>query len=190
MSGLGALWDWTAFWTAVAAIGTVGSLCFLILQLRQLRRDRRDDYLRALIPSLSLDLYDDRRDLTWIPLRVNAHGGGVAYAVTINLNAPQVVVGPIECGVIPFVREDKTMEVTLPGGLIVHQMSRFVGSIAVGFTDGFGKRHDALQPISSASGPIKITDRLHWHCKACRVHPTDPRESRLRALLNRPLLRT
>jgi hypothetical protein len=117
--------------------------------------------------------------MTALPLRVYADGGGVAYAVVVNLNAPSVFVGPVECGVIRYIREGKPQEIELPGTLILHQQQQFVGSLDIGFTDAFGSRHDAWQPINAASGPVKITDRLHWRCKKCRVHPTDePRQRR------------
>ncbi len=72
-------------WTAVAAIGTVGSLWLLIGQLWLLRRDRRDDYPRALIPFLSMDLYNDNPAVTSTPVRVYVDGRGIAYNVLIDL---------------------------------------------------------------------------------------------------------
>src|SRR5258708_32824535 len=72
-------------WTAVGSIVAVFSLLVVVGQLRQARIDRHDDYLRGLIPFVSIDLYDDGQGIGLIPVRVFPHGGGVAYNVGINL---------------------------------------------------------------------------------------------------------
>src|SRR5438045_3266502 len=71
-------------WAAVGSIVAVFSLLVVVGQLRQTRIDRHDDYLRGLIPFVSIDLYDDGQGIGLIPVRVFAHGGGVAYNVGIN----------------------------------------------------------------------------------------------------------
>ena len=153
-------------WTAVAAIGTVGSLWLLIGQLWLLRRDRRDDYLRALIPFLSMDLYNDNPAVSSTPVRVYVDGGGIAYNVLIDL---RTAVGLIPADrVVRYLREGVWDEVLLPANL----GPGAAGELEIRFVDVFGDEHEAGQPVSCASGPLKTTDRLRWRCKRCRVHPS------------------
>lgn len=154
-------------WTAVAAIGTVGSLWLLIGQLWLLRRDRRDDYPRALIPFLSMDLYNDNPAVTSTPVRVYVDGRGIAYNVLIDL---RTTVGLIPANtVIRYLREGLWDEVLLPGNL----GPGATGQLEIRFVDVFGDEHEAWQPVSCASGSLKTTDRLWWRCKRCRVHPSE-----------------
>ncbi len=166
--------DWIAFWTAFAAIGTVGALLVLFIQLWVLRRDRRNDYLRALIPFVSIDLHDERQGIGRIPVRVHAHGGGVAYNVIINLKSSVLPI-PAIADVIPTLREGASADTVLLGSFSVG----FLGELEIGFIDVFGKRHEAWHTVNCASGPLKPTDWLHWRCKSCRVHPTDATQSGL-----------
>ena len=94
---------------------TVGSLWLLIGQLWLLRRDRRDDYLRALIPFLSIDLYNDNPAVSSTPVRAYVDGRGIAYNILIDL---RTTVGLIPANtVIRYLREGLWDEVLLPGNL-------------------------------------------------------------------------
>jgi hypothetical protein len=160
---------WLDFWTAIMAIGTVGTLAFLSYQLLLLRRDRQVDYLRKLIPFLSMDLYSDSTAIALdrIPIRLHADGEGIAYGVIINLASSE----PKALGttVIRNVRVGSPGEGYLPG----HLPTPFGGDLELVFTDAYGKHHKAWQSVNSASGPLKVTDWLHWYCDDCRVHPYD-----------------
>jgi hypothetical protein len=154
-------------WAAVGSIVAVFSLLVVVGQLRQTRIDRHDDYLRGLIPFVSIDLYDDGQGIGLIPVRVFAHGGGVAYNVGINLFSSALPMPSI--GTAPSLREGAPGEIVLRGGL----PARFIGRLEIGFFDVFGGRHEAWHTVNCASGPLKPTDWLHWRCLNCRVHPTD-----------------
>ncbi len=157
-------WNWITLWTAVAAIGTVGSLWLLIIQMILLRRDRLDDYLRRLIPFLSMDLYSDAASPSSIPVRVHADGGGIAYNVIINLVSPNLPMPAT--GKSRYLREGKPEDVSLQGNL----PNPFGGELDIGFTDVLGSRHNGWQPVNCASGPLKTTGHLQWRCTKCRVH--------------------
>jgi len=153
-------------WTAVAAVGTVGSLWLLVGQLWLLRRDRRDDYLRALIPFLSMDLYNDNPAAGSTPVRVFVDGRGIAYNVLIDVRTAAGLI-PAD-RLIRYLREGLWEEVLLPGNL----GSGAEGYLEIRFVDVFGNEHEGWQPVSSALGPLKTSDRLRWRCKRCRIHPT------------------
>ena len=156
-------------WAAVAAIGTVVSLWLLIGQLWLLRHDRRDDYLRVLIPFLSMDLYNDNPAVSSTPVRVYVDGRGIAYNVLIDI---RTTVGLIPADrVIRYLREGLWEEVLLP----VNFSAGAAGELEIRFIDVFGDEHEAWQPVSAASGPLKASDRLRWRCKRCRVHPSHER---------------
>ena len=141
----------------------------LIGQLWLLRRDRREDYIRALIPFLSMDLYNDNPAVSSTPVRVYVDGRGIAYNVLIDI---RTAVGLIPAdSVIRYLREGLWEEVLLPGNL----GSSAAGQLEIRFVDVFGDEHEARQPVSTASGPLKASDRLRWRCKRCRVHPSHER---------------
>ncbi len=154
-------------WTAVGSIVAVFSLLVVVVHLREARIDRRDDYLRGLIPFVSVDLYDNGQGIGLIPVRVYAHGGGVAYNVLINLTSSALPMPAI--GGIPSLRECAPGQIALRGGL----PPRFIGRLEIGFFDVFGGRHEAWHTVNCASGPLKPTDWLHWRCNDWRVHPID-----------------
>jgi hypothetical protein len=172
-------------WAALGSIVAVFSLLVVVAQLRQGRIDRHDDYLRGLIPFLSIDLYDDGQSLGRIPVRVFAHGGGVAYNVLVNLTSSALPMPAI--GGMPSLREGGPGQIVLRGGL----PTPFIGKLEIGFFDALGGRHEAWHTVNCASGPLKPTDWLHWRCKGCRVHPTDGAANtplgRLRARFWKPM---
>jgi hypothetical protein len=179
---IGALATWAlalftaavAIFTFFAAIGTVGALFVLYAQLRQVQKDRDDDYVRSLVPFISLDLYDDRISPDPIPLRVYAYGGGVAYNVLVNLRSNLLTIPDYTN--IPLLREGQPAESALRGSL----GPVFIGELLVGFNDVLGHRHEAWHTVNCASGPLKTTDSLHWICQDnCRVHPLDVKTARL-----------
>lgn len=156
------------FWTAFAAIGTVGAFAVLIVQLWLLRRDRKDDYLRALIPFVSIDVHDKGQGMGEIPITLHAHGGAVAYNVLVNLKSSSLPIpGTAD---IPSLRQGAPAKATLTGDFS-SVAGRFLGELTVGFFDVFGNRHEAYHTVNTAPGYLQTTDWLHWRCVKCRVHP-------------------